>query len=58
MEYYLIPTLEGWKAELAWSVDPSDTSSTKWSHVNDRSGIDHGKSAGQRLASLEMSQIH
>jgi len=38
-----LPTSEWRKAELAWLVDSYWT--TKWSHVNHRSGINQGKSA-------------
>jgi len=40
--------VKGWKAELAWLVDHF---TTKWSHVNHRSGVDHVKSASQRPTS-------
>jgi len=45
MDYYsFTDSTKEWKAELAIA----DTLPTKWSHVNYRSGIDHGKSASQR----------
>jgi len=39
---------EGWKAELALLADSQRTLSTKWSPVNQRSGIGQRKSASQR----------
>jgi len=37
--------IKGWVGLVGWPI--ADTLPTKWSHVNDRSGIDQGKFANQ-----------
>ena len=49
MDYYSFTDpggMEGWVSLVGWHI--ADTLTTKWSHVNHRSGIDQGKSASQR----------
>jgi len=52
MDYYSFTDhegLEGWVGLVGWPI--ADTLSTKWSHVNHRSGVDQGKSTSQRPTS-------
>jgi len=34
MDYYSLPTSEGWKAELTWLVDPQQTLYPKSGHMS------------------------
>jgi len=45
--------MEGWVGLVGWPA--ADALSTKWSHVNHRSGVDQGKSASHRPTSWPLS---
>jgi len=52
MDYYSFTYpegMEGWVGPVGWPI--ADTLPTKWSHVNQRSGVEQGKSASQRPTS-------
>jgi len=52
MDYYSFADsreMEGWVGLVGWPIE--DTLLTKWSHVNQRSRTDQGKSASQKLTS-------
>ena len=51
-----LSTPKGWKVQLAWLVDISDTLFRKRSHIDHRSGVNRGKSCQPKTEVLTLRQ--